>query len=132
MDVRGARVTESPSLSRAMGEFGRVFSLEFLNFCAHGTEGIHLVFDGADAPPPPTTAQAALQKAGSTLKKAAQSVITDPIQSAHSEGVGVAMTKALWAVPKALLAPASAATTVIHGTLKSVCDALDTENVLNS
>lgn len=133
VDVRGAHVTESPSLTRAMSEFGRVCSLEFLNLCSYGTEGFRLIVDGIDAPPAPTNTRNALHQAGTTLRHAADAVISNPIRSVRSgEGLGVAMTKALWAVPKAILAPASAATTVLHGALKSACEKLDKEHVLNA
>ena len=132
VQVRGTWVPERPPLYRALGEFGRVLSLEVLNVCATGTEGIHCVLDDGSAVPP-TDAQSGLQQAQHTLKRAAQSLITEPWQSAQSgEGIGVAMTKALKAFPNAVIAPASAATTVMHGTLRSACNALDTDNVLES
>ena len=132
-DIRGVAVSQSLSLSRALGEFGRVFSLEVLNLCANGAEGIHLVMDGAAMMPVASDTSSSLRRARWTLKRAAHSVVTEPIQSVRSgEGIGVAMTKALWAAPRALLAPASAAVTVMHGALRSACDALDTERVLDS
>jgi len=129
----GTVVAGIPSLSRAVSELGRVFSLEVLNLCASGAEGMHLIIDGAGSDPSPENMRSAWSQAKQTLRDAAITTVVDPYQSARSgKGIGVAMSKALWAMPKALLAPASAATAVVHGSLKSACKRLDTDNVLDS